>query len=68
MEIVFAPQAKKDLDFWMKSGNKGILKKIALLIADIQMHPFTGPGKPEQLKHELANNWSRRLDKEHRII
>ena len=68
MQIVFAPQAKKDLDFWVKSGNKGILKKIALLIADIQIHPFTGIGKPEQLKYELANNWSRRIDREHRII
>jgi len=68
MEIVFAPQAKKDLDFWIKSGNKGILKKISVLIEDIQLHPFEGIGKPEQLKYQLADRWSRRIDREHRIV
>lgn len=68
MEIVFTPQAKKDLDFWIKSGNKGVLKKIAVLIDDIQLHPFEGIGKPEQLKYQLADRWSRRIDREHRIV
>ena len=68
MEIVFAPQAKKDLDFWIKSGNKGILKKISVLIEDIQLHPFEGIGKPEQLKYQLADRWSRRINREHRIV
>ena len=68
MEIVFAPQAKKDLDFWIKSGNKGILKKNSVLIEDIQLHPFEGIGKPEQLKYQLADRWSRRIDREHRIV
>ncbi len=68
MEVVFTSKAKKDLDFWAKAGNKGVLKKIAFLIEDIKLHPFEGIGKPEQLKHELADRWSRRIDKEHRII
>ncbi|WP_296146449.1 Txe/YoeB family addiction module toxin [uncultured Flavobacterium sp.] len=68
MEVVFTPQAKKDLDFWIKSGNKGVLKKIAVLIEDIQLHPFEGIGKPEQLKYQLADRWSRRIDREHRIV
>lgn len=68
MEIVFTPHAKKDLDFWIKSGNKGVLKKITALIEDIQLHPFEGIGKPEQLKYQLADRWSRRIDREHRIV
>ncbi|WP_315243109.1 Txe/YoeB family addiction module toxin [Flavobacterium sp. P21] len=68
MEIVFTPKAKKDLEFWIKSGSKNIIKKITQLIDDIQLHPFEGLGKPEQLKHNLAGRWSRRIDKEHRII
>jgi len=28
MEIVFLPDAKRDLDFWVKTGNKSIVKKI----------------------------------------
>ena len=68
MQIVFTPKAKKDLDFWIKSGNKNILNKITDLIEDIQLHPFEGIGKPEQLKYQLSGKWSRRINQEHRII
>ena len=68
MQIVFTTKARKDLDFWIKSGNKNILSKIANLIEDIQLNPFEGMGKPEQLKHQLSGRWSRRINQEHRII
>jgi toxin YoeB len=68
MQIIFTPKAKKDLDFWVKSGNKNILKKINALIEDIQLHPFDGIGKPEALKYNLTGVWSRRIDREHRLI
>jgi toxin YoeB len=68
MQVEFSDKARADLDFWIKSGNKGILKKIYSLIEDIQLHPFEGIGKPEQLKHQLAGRWSRRINQEHRII
>ncbi|MCV9927984.1 Txe/YoeB family addiction module toxin [Flavobacterium sp. LS1R49] len=68
MQIIFTPKAKKDLDFWVKSGNKNILKKINALIEDIQLHPFDGIGKPEALKYNLMGVWSRRIDKEHRLV
>jgi len=68
MQIDFSDKAKADLDFWVKSGNKGILKKIYSLIEDIQLHPYEGIGKPEELKHQLSGRWSRRINKEHRII
>ena len=68
MQIVFTPKARKDLDFWIKSGNKNVLNKISSLIVDIQLHPFEGIGKPELLKHNLTGRWSRRINQEHRII
>ncbi|MBK0369744.1 Txe/YoeB family addiction module toxin [Flavobacterium agrisoli] len=68
MQIIFTPKAKKDFDFWVKSGNKNILKRINSLIDDILLHPFHGIGKPEQLKHKLSGVWSRRIDKEHRLV
>ena len=68
MQIVFTPKARKDLDFWIKSGNKNILKKINALIEDIQLHPFDGIGKPEPLKHNYAGFWFRRIDDEHQLI
>ncbi len=47
MQIIFTPKAKKDLDFWVKYGNKNILRKITTLIEDIQLHPFDGIGNPK---------------------
>lgn len=68
MEIIFLPRADQDLTFWIKSGNKTILKKIAALVEDISKNPTTGIGKPEQLKHDLQGFWSRRINQEHRIV
>ena len=68
MEIVLLPDADDDLDFWVKSGNKAILKKISELIRSIQETPFKGLGKPEGLKHNLSGLWSRRMNQEHRLI
>lgn len=68
MEIVLLPDADNDLNFWNKTGNKSILKKITQLIAAIKESPFEGIGKPEPLKYNLAGAWSRRINQEHRII
>ena len=68
MEIIYSEKAQKDILFWKKSGNKSIMKKITSLIEDILIHPYEGLGKPDQLKYELSGRWSRRIDKEHRII
>ena len=68
MEIVLLPQAQKDRDYWKKSGNKAIMERISALLKDIMEHPYTGKGKPEQLKYDLAGKWSRRINAEHRLI
>jgi toxin YoeB len=64
----FSDQAKNDIDFHKKSGNKAVLKKILVLLNELTEHPFLGTGKPEPLKHNLAGNWSRRINKEHRLV
>ena len=43
------------------------MKKITDLLKDIAEYPYTGIGKPEPLKYELAGYWSRRINSEHRI-
>jgi len=40
MEIVFLPRANDDLDFWKKSGNTIIQKKIHSLLSSIRDTPF----------------------------
>lgn len=68
MQIIYTPQAKTHLDFWIKSGNKPLLKKIIQLIKAITTNPYQGIGKPEALKHELIGYWSRRIDNTHRLV
>ena len=68
MEIRFTKVALDDLSYWKKIGNKQILSKIERLLADMAEHPFTGIGKPEPLRFELAGYWSRRINTEHRIV
>jgi toxin YoeB len=68
MEIIFAPKALSDIEYWKFSGNKNIQKKISQLINSIRENPFNGIGKPEPLKHEFSGCWSRRINEEHRLI
>ncbi len=64
----FSNQAKNDIDFHKKSGNKAILKKILVLLNELTEHPFEGTGKPEALKYNLTGYWSRRINQEHRLV
>ena len=68
MQIIYTPKAKEHLDFWAKTGNKLVLKKIVQLTISIMENPYKGIGKPEPLKHELTGYWSRRINMEHRYI
>jgi len=67
MKIDFTLNAWEDYLYWQKEDKK-ILRKINSLIKDIQSTPFEGIGKPEPLKYDLAGLWSRRIDREHRLV
>lgn len=68
MEIIYLSKAEKDLEFWIRAGDKRMLKKIAQLTEDIVKNPFEGIGKPEALRYNLTGKWSRRISQEHRFI
>lgn len=68
MEVEYSDDALSDLDGWRKSGNIAVQKKISELIGSIETSPFEGIGKPEPLKHDLLGKWSRRINREHRIV
>lgn len=42
MEVVFKDQAIDDIKFWKKSGQKTIQAKIARLVEEIKLNPYTG--------------------------
>ena len=67
MKVLFAENAWEDYLYWQKTDKK-ILKRINLLIRDIQREPFKGAGNPEPLKFNWSGYWSRRIDQEHRLV
>jgi toxin YoeB len=67
MKITFSKNSWEDYISWQKE-DKEILKRINQLIKDIQRTPFQGIGNPEPLKYDLSGFWSRRIDREHRLV
>ncbi len=66
-KLLWMPVAMNDLEYWQKN-NLRKLKRIVELCLDICRHPQEGKGKPEPLKFNLTGCWSRRIDKEHRLV
>ena len=67
MILSWAEAAWEDYLYWQQT-NKKTLKRINLLIKDIKRQPFDGLGDPEPLKHNWSGYWSRRIDREHRLV
>jgi toxin YoeB len=67
MKIVFSENAWEDYVSWLQEDRR-MLRKINELIKDISRHPYLGIGKPESLKFDLQGFWSRRIDREHRLV
>ena len=67
MRLIFSDHAWDDYLYWQKTDKKS-LNRINALIKEIQRSPFTGMGKPEPLKFGLSGYWSRRIDREHRMV
>lgn len=67
MKILWHENAWDDYCAW-QTEDKKTLKKLNVLIKDIQRSPFDGIGKPEPLKENLSGWWSRRIDDTNRIV
>ena len=67
MNKKFTEEAWKDYQYWIDNDKK-VLKRINMLIKDIDRNPYEGIGKPELLKANLQGYLSRRIDSEHRIV
>ena len=67
MKIAFDPEAWEDYVHWQTADPK-ILVRLNGLISECQRHPFSGTGKPEALRQNLKGWWSRRIDREHRLL
>lgn len=67
MILSWAEKAWEDYLYWQQTDKK-TLKRINMLIKDIKQQPFEGLGDPEPLKHNWTGYWSRRIDREHRLV
>ncbi|GAB4008230.1 type II toxin-antitoxin system mRNA interferase toxin YoeB [Glycomyces albus] len=67
MKVSFDEDAWDDYLYWQNNDRK-VLKRINLLIKDIQRDGFDGIGKPEPLRYGFQGLWSRRITGEHRLL
>jgi len=67
VKVSLTSNALDDLRWWLANDRKRA-ERILALLAEIVRTPFDGTGKPEPLKHQLSGCWSRRIDREHRLV
>ena len=65
--LKLTPNAKQDLAYWKLADNQRY-NKIKRMLEQICMTPKTGIGKPEGLKPKWSGYWSRRIDRENRLV
>ncbi|GAB4373190.1 MAG: Txe/YoeB family addiction module toxin [Bryobacter sp.] len=66
-EAIFQKEFLEDFRYWVENDRRVALRVLDLVEAVLR-EPFSGAGKPEALKHELAGCWSRRITQEHRLV
>jgi toxin YoeB len=65
-QIIYFKEARNDIDYWKKSGDKQAIKKIDKILDTFESGPYSkSPGEPEKLKYTDA--YSRRINKKDRI-
>ena len=67
LKIIFTQMAWEEYLSW-QSEDKKTLKRINQLLQDIMRNGNQGIGKPERLRGDLSEYWSRRIDEKNRIV
>jgi len=67
VKLVFWPTAWEDYLYWQNEDRKA-LDRLNALIKESMRDPFRGTGKPEPLGGNLRGWWSRRINREHRLV
>lgn len=67
MKLVFSSRAWEDYLYWQGDDQRG-LDRVNGLIKECLREPFRGTGKPEPLSGNLSGWWSRRINREHRLV
>lgn len=67
MRKIWFDEAWEDYIYWQTQDRK-TLKRINMLLKDIERGNFDGIGKPEPLKDDMSGFWSRRIDDVNRLV
>jgi len=65
--INFKDDAWVDYLYW-QTEDKKTLKRINIIIKDIERNRYEGLGKPEKLAGDLSGFYSRRIDEKNRLV
>lgn len=65
--VAFDPSAWDDY-LYFKQHDKKLSERIDELIKEAMRSPLIGKGKPERLVGDFAGFYSRRIDREHRLV
>ena len=67
MILIFSTRGWNEYLEFQKDDQR-LLERLNGLITESMGHPFKGTGKPEPLKDNMRGWWSRRIDREHRLV
>jgi len=65
--VIYSDEALEGVAKFKKSAPKSY-KKLLKLVEELHIHPRTGTGKPEALKGEGGNVFSRTINKKDRLV
>ena len=65
MRLVFTTTAWNQ---YLSHTDRKLVKRTNDLVTDVMRNGYEGIGKPEPLRGELGGFWSRRIDREHRLV
>jgi toxin YoeB len=67
MNKSWSDEAWEDFENWTKQDKK-TLKRIFMLLKDIERNGYNGIGRPEPLRGDLSGYWSVRIDDKNRLV
>ena len=67
MKKIWFDEAWEDYTYW-QTQDKKTLRRINMLLKDIERGNFDGLGKPEPLRGDMSGFWSRRIDDVNRLV
>lgn len=67
MRLLFSDRAWNQYLHW-QGDDRRRPERVNVLIKECQRDPFRGTGKPEPLGGNLTGWWSRRINREHRLV